>query len=801
MSIRTVAALFLTLLAACAGAAERVTLRFTVWDGDESLRVIRRVLAQFEAENPDIKVKLENISDYPQYHTKMLVQYAANVAPDVAMMDMPHFQALALRKALLPLNDLIAKTPGFDLNAYYKPIVDAHSLDGRLYVLPRDIAPMGIIYYNKRLFKEAGLPYPDGTWTWDFKERPELKEKDFLWTIRKLTKRNAQGKTSQYGFAPGWPGLFYDTLVYSSGLDYVDDMQRPTKVLYTDPRVVKIYEFINDLSYKQRIVPGQTEISSVLQSTTQQLFARQAVAMYQNGIWEVPKMRDTMKLGSKEFFEWDIVNFPAYAHGDGHPYGPTGGSGYAIFSSTPYPEQAWRLTRYMSGPVAMKAMAEAGIAQPAIRSLAMSEVWLPGPNTPPEQRYPANRLVTDTLVPYVKFGPTAPYWPDVDSIIAPRRDSIFNNLMRPADALRLGNAEGQARVDALLREETLPPFPWPLGIGAGALIVGAILGAVYWPERGIRYTYRERRENVAAYKFLSPWLIGLGIFTLGPMVLSMLMSTMNWDMIRPAQWRGAENYREMFNEDPRFWVSLKVTILYTLIATPLGVLAAFVLALLLNQKVRGVPLFRAMFYIPSIGSAVAITLVSRKILAPEDGLLNSILYSSAFQKWVGNPLSQLVGTPADPVNWLSNDKTAMPAVIMLSLLGAGGAMIVLLAGLQGIPTFYYEAATLDGAGPWHRLKAITLPLLSPALFFSLVTGFIGSFQIFTQVFIITGGPNGGPNNSLLVYMITLYSAAFQNLRMGYAAALAWILFFVIMAFTALQFSMSKWVYYESETKG
>lgn len=801
MSFRTVAALLLTLLAACAGAAERVTLRFTVWDGDESLRVIRKVLERFESENPDIKVKLETFPDYNQYHTKMLVQYAANVAPDVAMMDMPHFQALALRKALLPLNELMAKTPGFDIKAYYKPIVDAHSLKGELFVLPRDIAPMGIIYYNKRLFKEAGLPYPDGTWTWDFKERPELKEKDFLWVVRKLTKKDATGKATQYGYAPGWPQLFYDTLIYSSGLDVVDNPERPTKVRYNDPGVVKVYEFINELSYKQRIVPGQTEISSVLQSTTQQLFARQTVAMFQSGIWEVPNMRKTMKPGTKEFFEWDIAPFPAYAGGDGHPYAPTGGSGYSVFSSTPYPEQSWRLVRFMAGPVAMAEMAKAGIAQPAIRELALSDVWLPGPNTPLEQQYPANRIITDQLVPYVKFAPTADYWPDVDSIIAPRRDSVFNNLMRPADALALGAQEGQSRMNALLREETLPAFSWPLGIAVGVAIVGAILLAVYWPERGIKYTFRERKENASAYKFLSPWLIGLAVFTLGPMVLSLLMSTMNWDMIRPAQWRGLENYKEMATEDPRFWVSLKVTILYTLIATPLGVIAAFLLALLLNQKVRGVPLFRAMFYIPSIGSAVAIALVSRKLLSPEDGLLNAILYSPMFKKAIGEPLSHLVGTPGDPVNWLSNPSTAMPSIVMLSLLGAGGSMIVLLAGLQGIPTFYYEAATLDGAGPFQRLKAITLPLLSPALFFSLITGFIGSFQIFTQVFIITGGPNGGPNNSLLVYMIALYSAAFQTLRMGYAAALAWILFLVIMIFTLIQFRMSKWVYYEAETKG
>jgi multiple sugar transport system permease protein len=796
MSFRAVAVSLFLFLSALVAAAEPVTLRFTVWDGDESLRVIRRVLKQFEAENPDIRVKLENFADYNLYHQKMLVQYAANVAPDVAMMDMPHFQALAQRGAIFSLNDFMEKTPGFDIGAYYKPIVDAHSLDGKVYVLPRDIAPMGLVYYNKRIFREAGIPFPDGTWTWDFKERPELKEKDFLWVLRQLSKPEEK----KYAYAPGWPGLLYESMMYSAGLYPCDDPERPTKINYADPEIVKIFEFVNDLSFEKRWVPGQTEISSVLQSTTQQLFARQQVAMYQSGIWEVPNMRKMLKPGSKEFFEWDITKFPAYAHGDGKNHAPTGGSGYSIFSSTKHPAEAWRLVQYMSGPASMKAMAEAGIAQPAIRELALTDVWLPGPNTPLEQQYPANRIVTDELVDSVRFGPTAPYWPDVTNLMNARLDAIYSNLVEPKDALMLAEREGQARLDALLREETLPEFPWWIGITAMVLLAAGIVAAIYWPERGIRYTLRERRENAVAYRFLSPWIFGLVVFTMGPMLLSLVMSFLNWDMILPAQWRGVSNYREMFAEDPRFWVSLRVTILYTLIATPLGVIAAFLLALLLNQKVWGVPLFRSMFYIPSIGSAVAMTLVSRKILAPEDGLLNAVLYSPLFKAWVGDPLSQLAGTPGDPVNWLSNDKTAMASIVMISLLGVGGGMVVLLAGLQGIPTFYYEAATLDGAGPGKRLRAITLPMVSPALFFTLVTGFIGSFQIFTQVYIITGGNSGGPNNSLLVFMYSLYNAAFINLRLGYAAALAWILFFIIMGFTFLQFRMSKWVYYEADAK-
>ncbi len=800
--LRILPLLLLGLFLGRASAADPITLRFSVWDGDESLKVIRGVLRQFEKENPGIRVKLENFPDYNLYHQKMLVMYAANTAPDVAMMDPGHFQALAKRGALLPLNQFFASTPGFDIGAYYKPIVDAHSYKGTCYVLPRDIAPEGLIYYNKRAFTEAGIPYPDGTWTWDFQERPWLKEKDFLWVMHRLTKFGSDGKPTQYGFVAGWPGEMVDTFMYSYGLKPVDDYEHPTKVLYDTPQMDKVYDFYLDLALKKKWVPSNTEVSSVMQSTTQQLFVQQKVAMYQNGIWEVPNMRKMMKPGSKEFFDWDIALYPACAHdiqGKEHRAFPTGGSGYCIFSSTKYPEAAWKLTRYMAGPVGMAAMARAGIAQPAIRKLALTpDVWVPGPHTPPEQLYPYHRIVTDQAVPFVEFGVTADYFPEVQSFIDSRRDSIYNGIVSPEEGLHLGTVDAQRRLDQLLREENLPPFPWPIGIAVGLAITALIIGVVYWPERRRRYTIREKKESLAAYRFLSPWIIGMCLFTLGPMILSLIMSALKWDMIQPAQWRGGGNFHEAFAEDPRFWVSIKVTLLYTLISTPLGILFALALALLLNQKVRGVAIYRSIYYLPSIGSAVAMTMVARKLFAPE-GLINSILYSR-FLAPIGHAISAWAGTPKDQINWFGNEHTAMPSLVLFGLLSVGGAMVILLAGLQGIPQFYYEAATVDGANPFQRMKAITLPMLTPALFFCLVTGFIGAFQVFTQVYIITNGPNGGPNNSMLVFMISVFSAAFTTLRMGYAAALAWVLFVVVLMFTLLQMGLSKWVYYESEAK-
>lgn len=783
--------------------AEPVTLRLTLWDGDEALRILKRVVRDFERENPDIKVRVENFGDYNLYHQKMLVQFAANAAPDVAMMDMGHFQALAKRKALYPLNEFLSRTPDMDIRDYYKPIVDAHTLNGNLYVLPRDIAPSCLIYYNKELFREAGIPYPDGTWTWDFKVRPELREKDFLWVMQQLTKKGPDGKVKQYGYAPGWPGLMADTFMYSYGVKPVDDYQKPTKLFYDSPEMRKVYDFFVDLTLKKKWAPSNTEVSSVLQSTTQLLFVSKKVAMFQNGIWETPNMRKMLKPGKKGFFEWDITLFPACASsldgGVNRAY-TTGGSGYSIFRTTRYPEQSWKLARYLAGPPGMIAMAKAGIAQPAIRKLALTPgIWLPGPDTPVEQRYPENRIATDQAVPYVQFGVTADYWAEIQAFVDSRRDSIYNGITTPTAGLKAANNDAQTRLNQILREEKLPAFPWGIGIAVAFGVLALILTAVYWPERKIKFTRRERQESLAGYKFISPWLIGMAIFTLGPMILSLLMSTMNWDMMQSAQWRGAGNFREAFTEDPRFWVALKVTALYTLIATPLGIVVALLLAMLLNQKVRGVPLFRAIYYLPSIASAVAMSLISRKIFAPDGGLVNSILYGPVF-KPIGEALSNWAGQPGEQINWFGNEHTALGTLVLLSFLGVGGAMVILLAGLQGIPEFYYEAAKVDGASPFQRMRAITLPLLTPSLFFCLITGFIGAFQVFTQVFVITNGPNGGPNNSMLVFMISVYSAAFSTLRLGYAAALAWVLFAVVLAFTLLQMRLSKWVYYETGTK-
>lgn len=776
-------------------ASEQVKIRFVVWDGDQSLKVIRKSIADFEKAHPNIKVQLENV-EFNNYFRKLMVQYAAGVAPDVAMTGPDRFVQFARRGAFMPLEPLLEKSD-VKIDEYYPPIIDGHSYDGKLYALPRDVAPFGIIYYNKKIFDEVGIPYPDGSWTWDFKERPELKEKDFLWVLKKLQKRDKNGKVTRYSIGAWWIGGLIDSFVYSQGLRYTDDDEHPNELYFNSPPIVKTYEFGADIVLKQRLAPSPTELNNALQSTADQLFMQQRTAMYMCGIWDVPKIRESLKPGSKEFFEWDIAPFPGFA--DGTKGTGSGGSGYAIMSSSKHPEESWKLVQWLAGPHGMRDMAAAGIAQPAIKSLARSDAWIPGPNTPLEEQYPRNRIITDSLTDVSVYPPKWEYWSQVTDFVNAKLELMWAGTLSVPDALNQGQAQAQKRLDQIKAVEALPTFNWPVAGGVALLIIALVVGWVYMPERNIKYNAMQKANSRAGYKFIAPWLIGMVLFTVGPMILSLLMSVADWDIMTPAKYRGAGNFTEAFSQDQRFWPSLTATGIYTFVSVPLGLMFSLLLALILNTKVRGIPFYRTFFYLPALASAVASSLIWKRIFQQEGGLLNLIIYGPSGEgNFLG--LASLLAPLAkqgEMVNWLGSEKTALASLIMMSVWGAGGGMVILLAGLQGIPQTYYEAAELDGAGSMSKFRVITFPMLSPSLFFTMVTGFIGSFQVFTQAFVMT---NGGPGDSTRFFMYHLYDQAFFVLRMGYASALGWVLFAIILFFTIVQFRLNKYVYYEGETR-
>jgi len=285
------------------------------------------------------------------------------------------------------------------------------------------------------------------------------------------------------------------------------------------------------------------------------------------------------------------------------------------------------------------------------------------------------------------------------------------------------------------------------------------------------------RRNVTGYIFIAPFILGFLLWFLIPALTSVWLAFQKWNMIKPPDFVGLDNFRRLLS-DKLFWQALKVTAMYTAISVPLSMVLAFSLALLMNTKVRGITVFRTLYYLPSIVPAVANAVLWAWFLNSDFGLLNALLHA--------------IGLPK--VLWLQKPEWALPALILMSLWGLGGGMVIFLAGLQGIPNEFYEAAEIDGAGPWAKLWHVTIPLMSPIIFFSLVMGIIGTFQVFTAGYLIT---NGGPQNATLFYVLYLWRNAFQYLEMGYAAALAWVLFFIIMGLTAFIFKgIGSRVYYE-----
>jgi multiple sugar transport system permease protein len=287
-------------------------------------------------------------------------------------------------------------------------------------------------------------------------------------------------------------------------------------------------------------------------------------------------------------------------------------------------------------------------------------------------------------------------------------------------------------------------------------------------------------NDVPGYLFLLPWLVGFLGLTIGPMVTSLYLSFTDFDLLTAPDWVGADNYIRMFTNDPKFWASMRVTMFFVVFSVPLKLAFALAVAMLLNRGIKGLPMYRALFYLPSLlGASVAIAILWRQIFAG-DGLVNKLL---------------LVFGIEGP-SWISNPKTSLWTLIILSIWQFGSPMIIFLAGLRQIPSDMYEAASLDGASKWRQFVKITLPLLTPVVFFNAIIQTIEAFKSFTPAFIISGG-TGNPINSTLFYTLYLYQEAFGFFRMGYASALAWVLLALVGIFTAFSFLTSKyWVHYD-----
>ncbi|GII98329.1 carbohydrate ABC transporter membrane protein 1 (CUT1 family) [Sediminihabitans luteus] len=290
-------------------------------------------------------------------------------------------------------------------------------------------------------------------------------------------------------------------------------------------------------------------------------------------------------------------------------------------------------------------------------------------------------------------------------------------------------------------------------------------------------------EVRAGYAFLTPWLLGFFLLTAGPMIASLYLAFTDYNLFTDPQWVGFDNFTQLF-QDPRFLQSAKVTAIYVLVGTPVKLVAALAVAMLLNMKHRGQGAYRSIFYAPSlIGASVSIAIVWKAMFI-DDGIVDTV--------------GQFFGMQAG--GWVGNPDMTMPMMILLAVWQFGAPMVIFLAGLKQVPAELYEAASVDGAGPVRKFLRITLPMLSPVIFFNLLLETIAAFQVFSSAFIISGG-SGGPAGSTLFYTLYLYIRGFNDFRMGYASAMAWVLVIVVGVITAIFFKTSKsWVHYSGDAR-
>lgn len=753
---------------------DQVTLRILFWGDNRERAIIDELIAAFEADHPGVKVEPLHATDFD---TKLKTMLASGDPPDAFYLPNERLFGMLAEQGLLAdlepfVNAQRQADPGW-VGDFYPQLLDAFRWDdqahragsGVLYGIPKGFTTT-VCYVNLDLFAAAGVPVPYDGWTWD-------EYADAAARIKALGTVPGRPNTPVYGgVITTWDWALMNH-VWTFGGDYfAGDFQHPT---VTDPRTLDALRFIQDARFDSGIVYNATGIAQ----SEEELFRLGQVGIIGAlGRWKVPTFRQVD-------FRWDVVPLP---HAPGvEPVSPIVTVSWSMSAASEHPEETWALITYLCGPRGQTMIAELGLEIPSLRSVAQSPAFhAPG-------MLPANSaLFIEQL-----GGARLIQWP--------LQGEFTRFLNEELQALALSRGvrtpeEGAARVEARwaeflsspLNQIDLPAMPWRTLIALTALALLVALAALILIARRQKLGRLDATEERTGWSFIALWVVGFLTFTLGPMAVSLLLSLTRWQAVGPlseASFVGLGNYTRILSADESFRQSIWVTLYYTALAVPITQILAIGVALLMNLRVRAIGWFRTAYFVPSVVSGVALVTLWITIFDNSRGALNAAL----------RPLLAPFGL--NPPDWFGVDARwfASPALVIMTAWGIGGAMVIYLAGLKNVPRSLYEAACLDGAGPVRRFWAVTLPMISPIVFFQVVMAVIASFQIFTQAFVIRGATSGtaSTNPDLLFYVLNLYDEAFRFHNMGYASALAWILFAAILGLTLLIFRGSKGlVHYE-----
>lgn len=784
--------IFLLFLPGLATAEKKIKLHVWGFPEQESFRGVHEAVKEFERRHPHIQVIMGTPGGQagidPQ---KLMTAIAGGTPPNLIWQDRFTISGWAARGAFRDLNDLVERD-NINKEDFYPACWEEACYEGKLYGLPWDTDCRGL-YYNRELFRKFGLDPDKPPRDWD-----ELVE-----YAKKLTILKEKGYYEQVGFAPNFGNAWLYLYGWLNGGEFMSPDGR--KVTLNDPRIVEALQFMCD-TYDA--IGGFTRVVGFERSSGMggivDPFIIGKVAMVINGNWSLDDI-----VRYKPDLDFGVVPPPP-------PKGKksltwSGGFALVIPKGATYVNETWELAKWL---VFEEGRLYEGQKQLEFNRSVGKEYYIPRMTANRKvnqilfEKYPGpNKNIQEALKTFLSMMETSRYRPVTpvgamlwDEHVRAMTEALLKQKT-PAQALNDANRRVQAELDRYWNPPQYPLLNWNLVILIAVVLFGSIL--FYIITRLVRFfrsTRLYRSEATAGLLFATPWFLGFLIFMLGPMFVSLVFCFCEYDVLHPAKFVGLENFKKMFGfisvagdetrgilpADPYFWKSLWNTFYITIIGVPLGLVLGLAIAMLLNTEIRGISIYRTCFYLPSIVPIVATAILWMWLLNPQIG------WVSAFLRWLG------IESP----NWFDDARWAKPALILMLLWGSGSSMIIWLAGLKGIPRHYYEAAAIDGCNSFQAFLNVTLPLLTPYIFFNLIMGIIGYLQIFTQAFVVSSPPTAGPGDSLLFLVFYLFNNAFSYFKMGYASALAWILFVITLFLTLIQIKLApRWVYYEGAEDG
>jgi multiple sugar transport system permease protein len=762
------------------------------------------VLRAFEERNPDLKIKLLSMGAGRMDPQKLMTSIVGNVAPDVISQDRFTISDWASRGAFLQLDDYISRDAAKDPlcptpDQYYPATWAEAQYEGKTFAIPTG-ADNRVLYWNRKIFKESEADLVrngcDPT-------RPPRTWSELLKYSEAITKFDKNGRIVRAGFMPNFGNSWLYMFAFMNNAEFLSKDGRTCTMNTPEARealdfMVKGYKIVGGYEMSEKFKSG-------FQGKENDPFILGQVAMKIDGEWI---LNDLARYAPSLDFQCAPPPVPDDRYNKVGRFKNekdrfitwVGGSSLAIPKGARNPADAWRFIKFMTSFEGRMIEYRAQAAWEKQRD----RTFMPRQMAHKAGNEEASRVFAPK---FGNYGQALAMHTEISNFSRIRPATFVGQLIwqehvRAMEAACFGKetsesalASAQANVqrdlDAFYNKSRYPEIDLRFPGVVGVLGLLGFIAFFVWQFKREKIGRLERQEAKWAYLFISPWVIGFMLLTIGPMMASLFFTFTQWDVLNEARWVGLKNYEDMFGSDRKMVFKALGNAAYLAgVGVPLGLTTGLLIALLLNAAARGIRVYRTIFYLPAIVPGIASAVLWSWVLNPEPvkGLINAY-WNVTLTPWLG----------VQPPGWIQSAEWCKPALILMGLWGAGSGMVLWLAGLKGVPTSLYEAASLDGANAKQTFWSITFPQLTPLVFFNTVMGFIGSLQEFDRVYVMRPSLDGpvGPDDAMMTPVYLLFNNGFGLFKMGYASALAWLVFVIVVLITFIQFKLkNRWVHEE-----